>query len=113
MLDIDKIFIENTVDKFGRPAKGMAVIKTGGVYYPENAIYFQSGPINEVGGRNGAFVEDLLYIAKKRLEFYNANGFSCSENLEAIAGIDKALDALAARTERRISQGTEGTHKGT
>lgn len=111
MLDEAKIDCENFTDEAGKPAGGVAYIELPG---DREVVYvkFQNGPILESGGRNGAFVEDLLFIAKQRIEWYNAVGFSCPENLKALQGIQEALGALEARTQRRIAQGVEGTHKG-
>lgn len=121
MLDTSKIKIRNCLDANGKPAGGSATINlhmegagVGLGYTPFVVnVKFQDGPIIEAKGRNGAFVEDLLYIAKTRIEFYNRAGFACDENHLAINAIDAAMAALQSRTQRRIAAGTEGTHQGT
>ena len=110
MLDTSKIKIRNSLDANGKPAGGRATLD---LYDRCVSVDFQDGPIIEAKGRNGAFVEDLLYIAKVRLEFSNRSGFACDENHLAINAIDAAMAALQSRTQRRIEAGTEGTHEGT
>ena len=66
----------------------------------------------EAPRHNGAFVEGVIMAAKKRLEFYQASKFACTENADAINLLGKAIDILEARTSRRVAAGTEGTHKG-
>lgn len=121
MLDTSKIKIRNSLDGNGKPAGGSAHVNLE-IDSGHNSLTFQScvvnvefqdGPILEAKGRNGAFVEDLLYIAKTRIEFYNRAGFACDENHLAINAIDAAMAALQSRTQRRIAAGTEGTHQGT
>ena len=119
MLDTTKIRIRNCLDANGKPAGGNAVVTTQvnsgdamGYLAEVVRVSFQDGPILDAHGRNGAFVEDLLWIALKRIEFYNAAGFACDENTEALRHIDDALAALGRRTARRVAQGVEGTHKG-
>jgi hypothetical protein len=121
MLDTSKIKIRNSLDANGKPAGGSASVDVrmenghDGRPYDQRVLTvdFQDGPIIEAKGRNGAFVEDLLYIAKARIEFYNRAGFACDENHLAINAIDAAMAALQSRTQRRIEAGTEGTHQGT
>jgi hypothetical protein len=102
-----KIHERHTTDGEGNPAGGLT---TGtGI-----RIYWQDGPLGRDGGRkdpNGAFVEDVIAAALGRLRFYQRSAFNCSENENAIAALDKALDWLNDRTLRREAAGTEGTHK--
>lgn len=119
MLDTSKIKIRNCLDANGKPAGGSAVVslRHGGeseLGYTASVVNveFQDGPIIDAGGRNGAFVEDLLYIAQKRIEFYNAAGFRCDENDTALSHIAQAIAAMESRTARRKEAGTEGTHQG-
>jgi len=79
------------------------------------AIAWQRGPLGRGKDRiaqNGAFVEDVIFAAKERLEFYQASRFNCPENALAIEHLEAALAALDSRTRRRESQQTEGTHQG-
>lgn len=101
------IHIENYKDDDGNPAGGVA--RCVGV-----DIDFQDMPLVIEGVRNkptGAFVEDLLVIAKNRLEFYQDSKFVCSENEAAIGLVDAALSALNSRTRDREARGVEGTHQ--
>jgi len=92
MLDTSKIKIRNSLDADGKPAGGSASVDVrmegghDGRPYDQRVLTvdFQDGPILESKGRNGAFVDDLLYIAKARIEFYNRAGFACDENHLAI-----------------------------
>jgi hypothetical protein len=115
MFDPSKITIRNQLDENGKPAGGTAFVNIpfGQGHSIVARADFQEGPIKDAKGRNGAFVEDLIYIAQKRIEFYNAAGFACEENHEALRGLKIAMDALQARTARRTAQGVEGTHEGT
>ena len=76
-------------------------------------IQWQEGPLGrgeERQGANGAFMEDLLLIAKQRLLFYQDSPFACEANAESIRGIDIALEAQRQRTADRESRDVEGTH---
>jgi len=52
----------------------------------------------------------IIDIARSRLEFYQDSKFNCDENRRAINALEVALEALASRTARRETAGTEGTH---
>lgn len=77
------------------------------------SISWQNGPL-QVGDQrvppNGAFVEDIIAVAKHRLEFFQDSKFACSENATAIKCLEDALKSLESRTKRREAEGTEGTH---
>ena len=76
---------------------------------------YENRPLNIDGVReepNGAFVETILDVVLKRIEYYQDSKFKCRENALAITKIEEALHWLNARTERRIKEGTEGTHNG-
>ena len=70
-------------------------------------IKFQHGPVREVGV-NGITSECLLAILLDRLTHMN-DAFPCDENLQALAGLYEALDALNRRTQARQARGVEGT----
>lgn len=77
-------------------------------------ISWQNGPLGRGSGRrkpNGAFVEDLIAVCIDRIEFYNAAGFECDENMDAIGHLHDALAALGRRTASREAAGVEGTHE--
>lgn len=97
---------ENHLDENGNPAGGTV----DGVGLK---IEWQNGPLGQGDERkepNGAFVETVIAAAKQRLEHYQTLKFSCYENSAAIAALEKALSYLNNRTNRRASEGVEGTH---
>ena len=71
-------------------------------------VKFQTGPYQEAG-LNGTFVEDLLVIARDRLEEYQAGPFPHRDNAAALAEIEWALFFLNKRTKDRLARGVEGT----
>jgi len=73
-------------------------------------IYFQNGPIKEVG-TNGISNESLLAVVIDRLQCFQTSEFSCRENSLALTKLEEALHWLKHRTEQRIQRGVEGTHK--
>lgn len=85
----------------------------GHVYGTGFAIAWQSGPLGRGEERktpNGAFVEDVIAAVVDRLEWYQASGFSCFENANALRHLRDALAVLESRTKRREIAGIEGTH---
>lgn len=79
------------------------------------SITWQNGPLGRGEDRlahNGAFVETVIHAALQRIEWYNAVGFECEENNQAIQSLKNALAWLEHRTARREREGTEGTHEG-
>lgn len=99
----------NSNDPHGNPAGGY--VDGTGLH-----IQWQNGPLGRVGSDerqqpNGAFVETVLEAVKQRIEYYQGS-FPCRENALAITKIEEAIHWLNARTARRVSAGTEGTHEG-
>lgn len=97
----------NDDDEDGKPAGGY--VAGVGLH-----IHWQDGPLGAMGDPdrkepNGAFVETVLAAVLQRIEYYQTR-FPCEENQAAIEAIQVALYALNSRTNRRIAQGTEGTH---
>lgn len=92
------------LDEAGNPAGGNS-------YRQGVSIEWQNGPVNGDNPRNGAFVEEVLQIAKARLEFYQSGKFNCEENRMALYHLDMALGHLNDRTARRVTEGKEGTHE--
>lgn len=60
---------------------------------------------------NGAFVEDVLWAALQRLEFFQDSKYRCRENAIAITKIEEALFALKDRQLSRSYRGVEGKHE--
>lgn len=73
-------------------------------------IEWQKGPILEAGGRNGAFVEEVIEAAIGRIEFYQASKFHSLANAAALGHLRAAAEVLAERTRERQDRGVEGTH---
>lgn len=73
-------------------------------------IYFQNGPIKEVG-TNGLTHEVLLAIVADRLQSFQKGPFACRENALALTKIEEALHWLHHRTAGRVARGVEGTHE--
>ena len=101
---------ENWSDDKGRPGGGMA----SGIGF---TISWQNGPLGRIGTDerkepNGAFVEDVIVAALQRIAYYQDGEFNCHENARAIECLVEALEYLDSRTERRITDNTEGTHEG-
>lgn len=71
-------------------------------------VYFQDGPIQEVGV-NGCHHEDLLAILIHRLQGFQSGAYACIENANALTHLELALQALAVRTSKREARGVEGT----
>lgn len=72
-------------------------------------LYFQNGPIAEVG-TNGVTHEALLAIIIDRLQAFQAGKFACRENALALTKLEEAMHWLKHRTEKRLARGVEGTH---
>lgn len=97
---------ENWVDENGNPAGGM--YNTTGI-----RIDWQDGPLGcgpERKEPNGAFVENVIDAAIKRIAFYQASKFSCRENAIALTHLETALLWLNKRTQDRQRREVEGTH---
>lgn len=83
------------------------------VSWPESGgrsanIFFQDGPVGEVGV-NGITIEALLAIVQHRLECFQAGPHSSRENALALTSVQNALHWLHHRTRNRVRRGVEGT----
>jgi hypothetical protein len=95
---------EHWLDTDGNPAGGCT-------YGTGFAISWQNGPIGSGTSQakpNGASVEDVVYAALNRLEFFQTSKFACSENEHAISMIKAALHFLEQRDKDREKRGVEG-----
>lgn len=84
--------------------------------FPALYIRWQSKPRAQEGSDellppNGAFVEDVLWAALQRLEFFNEGKYRCRENSLAITKIEEALFILKDRQLSRSDRGVEGKHE--
>ena len=93
-------------DSDGNPTGGMS--STVGC-----KIDWQDGPLGRGDDRiepNGAFVEDIIDIARDRIQHYQNSHFKCRENAIAITKLEEAMQWLNWRTADREARGVEGTH---
>ena len=73
-------------------------------------IHFQDGPIGEYG-INGTTNEEVIHVLIERIESLQAMDrykYACHENSSALTHLAEALNALEARTYRRIQRNVEG-----
>jgi len=79
------------------------------------SIDWQHGPRGTEDGTlapaTGAFVEDLVLIARNRLEFFQDSKFRCRENALAITKLEEALHWMQHRRTDRAARGVEGKHE--
>lgn len=100
----------NNYDENGNPSGGR--VAGCGI-----EINWQNGPLGRGADRlepNGASVEDVIWAAINRLEFFQsaADGkFRCRENALAITKLEEALLWLGKRTADREAREVEGTHE--
>ena len=101
-----ELFVDLNYNKADVPIRGH--IKTD-----RFRIRWQDGPVNREAGEkpNGAFVEDVLEVCKRRLEHYQKSAFACEENEIAMKFIEDAIVALTARRRDRISRGVQGKNE--
>ena len=106
----------NAHDEDGNPAGGWAMdgyFDHSSDATPHFCIRWQDGPIDREanGRRNGAFVEDVLAVLIKRMEFYQNSRFACEENALALHHMEEALAALESRRSDREERGVQGKHE--
>lgn len=104
--------VANEHNDKGQPAGGFVV-------GPGLNIEWQNGPTPRVKGQlmdppertRGAFIEDVLEAARRRLQFYQDSPWACNENANALQHIEMAIADLESREKRRIAQGIAGTNE--
>lgn len=114
----------NLLDTNENPTGGdvyLHVTKNGDSEFPALVINWQDGPrgtdaTNPDGSPvladpNGAFVEDVLWAALQRLEFFNESKYRDRANSIAITHIEQALQALKDRQLERSYRNVEGKHE--
>lgn len=113
----------NKVNEDGNPTGGsvyLQVTKHGDSEFPAVVINWQDGPrgnatnpdgSSTLADPNGAFVEDVLWAALQRLEFFNDSKFRDRANSLAITHIEGAIQALKDRQLERSERKVEGKHE--
>lgn len=113
----------NQLDDKENPTGGDVTlyIDTPGENYPALTVKWQDGPrgtkkVNADGSPvlappNGAFVEDVIWAALQRLEFFNESKYRDRANSLAITHLEQALQALKNRQLERSHRQVEGQHK--
>ena len=104
----------NNVDEDFQPIGGSVNLRVGENRNPLR-IQWQNGPRGQEDGSlaepNGAFIEDVLWAALQRLEFFQKGQYRDRANAIAITKIEEALQALHDRTLERSYRGVEGKHE--
>lgn len=108
-LNVQDLTCANVTDVDGNPTGGEVV-------GPGLTIHWQNGPRGKqedgsLAPSNGAFVEDAIYAALQRLEFFQKSKYATDENEEAIVALGNALTALDKRRQDRANRGVEGQHE--
>lgn len=116
---------ENILDDDGNPTGGEVILTVPTQYdtfHPVMMIQWQNGPRGPVTADqkvgpdgllppNGAFVEDVIWAAIQRLEFFNGSKYRCRENSLAITKLEEALFILKDRQLLRSARNVEGKHE--
>ena len=111
----------NRVDVDNNPTGGHVILGVEGIEQPgtERAVLhieWQDGPRGIPNSThllppNGAFVEDVIWAALQRLEFFNEGKYRDRANSIAITHLEQALQALKDRQLERSYRGVEGKHE--
>jgi hypothetical protein len=108
------MYANNLLDDEGNPTGG-SVSLIRAPFKPFVSITWQNGPRGNADGTldepNGAFIEDVLWAALQRLEFFNETKYRDRSNSIAITHIEQALQALHDRSLERAYRGVEGKHE--
>lgn len=110
----------NALDENGNPTGGFVDLHVGEDQHVLK-IMWQDGPRGtgetnadgspKLADPNGAFVEDVLWAALQRLEFFNESKYRDRANSLAITHIEQALQALKDRQLERSFRNVEGKHE--
>ncbi len=108
----------NVLDENDNPTGGHVIlgVEQDGTEVPVLHVEWQSKPRKQEGTDellppNGAFVEDVIWAALQRLEFFNEGKYRDRANSIAITHLEQALQALKDRQLERSFRGVEGEHK--
>ena len=101
-----------TTDGDGNPTGGRTFLNLSTEPGDPNAIevFWQDGIVGDAG-QNGAFVEDVIEVARQRLQFFQASKFRCRENAIALTKLEEALQWLDWRTRKRLILNVENTYE--
>lgn len=100
---------QNWVDADGNPEGGYVIGVGMDIHYQRGPRATENG--EELAPANGAFVEDVIYAALQRLQFFQDSKYSCRENAIAITKLEEALDALKRRQLARTLRDVEGKYE--
>jgi hypothetical protein len=108
-MNVQLLTCTNDLDENGHPTGG-EVVGAG------LTVHWQNGPRTpdaegNLAPSNGAFVEDVIYAALQRLEFFQKSEFATIENEKAISQLENALVLLDQRRQDRKARGVEGKHE--
>lgn len=115
----ENIEVFNQKDENENPTGGSVQLKTvkeGVDTFPALIVNWQDGPrgqegTDELADPNGAFVEDVIYAAIQRLEFFQDSKYASEYNEKAIQYLTSALSCLDVRSKKRAEAGTLGKHE--
>lgn len=112
---------ENKVDENANPTGGdvrldLDTSGDGKSDFPVLLVKWQDGPRGQEGTdellpANGAFVEDVIWAALQRLEFFNDGKYRDRANSMAVTHLEQALQALKDRQLERSHRNVEGKHE--
>ena len=113
------ITVSNQTDDNDNPTGGsvaLMVVKGENEDFPALVVNWQDGPrgqegTDELSAPNGAFVEDVIYAAIQRLEFFEQSKYKSEYNEKAIQYLTAALSCLDVRSKKRAEAGTLGKHE--
>lgn len=118
-----RLLAVNALDDNENPTGGHVIlgVETPTGEIPVLSIEWQNGPRGTgetnpdgspvLAAPNGAFVEDVLWAALQRLEFFNQSKYRDRANSLAITKIEEALQALKNRQLERSYRNVEGKHE--
>ena len=108
----------NVLDENENPTGGFVSLFNDPAYSEDDVLLrvkWQDKPRKNADGSlsepNGAFVEDVIWAALQRLEFFNTTKYRDRANSIAITHLEQALQALKDRQLERSYRGVEGEHK--
>lgn len=102
------IIAQNLTDDDDNPSGGCVVGKGIDIQWQNGARATDSEMMKD---SNGAFVEDVLWAALQRLQYFQDSKYRSRENAMAITHIEEALGALNLRRLARSMRGVEGKHE--